>query len=75
MPPPEGRSPIAVGFEAASRISVVGMTFVIPILVGVWLDRSRGSAPFGLIGGVVLGLVVGLVQLIQLARGFNQPRR
>lgn len=74
MLPPEGRSPIAIGFEWASRIFVAGMTFVVPILLGHGLDRAVGSNPFGLLAGLVLGLAVGLFQVIRLARDSATPR-
>ena len=71
---PDRRSPIAIGFEWASRISVVGVTLVLPVLAGHWLDRYAGSNPFGLLVGMVIGFGVGLVQLLQLARSSSQPR-
>ena len=72
LPTPEGRSPIAVGFEWASRISVVGVTLVLPVLAGYWLDGYAGSNPFGLLVGMLVGFGVALVQLIQLARSSSR---
>lgn len=69
MVPPEGRSPIAIGFEWASRIFVAGLTFVVPILAGAGLDRVAGSRPLGTLIGLVIGLVVGMIQLLRVARG------
>lgn len=72
-PESDGRSPIAIGFERASRIFVAGTTFLVPILAGHWVDRVAGSAPLGLLVGTILGLMVGMVQLVRVARG-SSPR-
>ena len=34
-------------------------------LVGAWIDRRFASAPWGLLGGVVIGLVGGLYNLVR----------
>ena len=73
MPSPGNRSPIAVGFEWAARISVAGLSFVVPMLAGSWLDRRFGSRPAGLLAGLALGSVVGLLQLIRIARDSARP--
>lgn len=65
---PEGRSPIAIGFEWASRIMVVGATFALPALAGHWADTRAGSKPIGLLVGMVAGFIIGMRQLLQLAR-------
>lgn len=67
MPEPDRRSPLTVGFEWASRISVAGATFFVPILAGHGVDRLAGSGPIGLMVGLVIGFAVGLTQLIRIA--------
>lgn len=46
-------------------ISHVGYTFIgafgIPTAIGVWIDAKTGSSPWGVIGGVTLGLVLSTV--------------
>lgn len=34
-------------------------------LVGYWIDGKYGTAPWGILGGVVLGLVGGLYNLVK----------
>ncbi len=34
-------------------------------LFGYWIDRRYGSAPWGLIGGVIIGIVGGLYNLVK----------
>lgn len=74
MPDRESRSPIALGFEWASRISLAGATFFVPILAGFGLDRWAKSAPIGVLIGLAVGLAVGLMQLVRLARDSARPR-
>jgi ATP synthase protein I len=47
-----------VGFELAG--AVAGFT-----LIGYWADRHYGTGPWGLIAGVILGLVGGLYNLVK----------
>jgi ATP synthase protein I len=64
-----------VGVELAA--AVAGFT-----LVGYWIDRHFGSAPWGMIVGLALGLVGGLYNLVREslaaakeARAEDQQRR
>jgi F0F1-type ATP synthase assembly protein I len=50
----------SVGIEFAAAI--VGFT-----LVGYWIDRQFGSAPWGLVAGLVLGFVGGFYNLVKQA--------
>jgi ATP synthase protein I len=47
-----------VGFELVG--AVVGFT-----LIGYWIDRHYTTQPWGLVGGIVLGLVGGLYNLVK----------
>ena len=48
----------SVGIELAG--AVAGLA-----LVGYWLDRRFGTTPWGILGGVVIGLVGGLYNLVR----------
>ncbi len=62
--PPEDQKQLGYYFTLAQ----VGMEIVAPIGLGVWLDQAVwGWAPWGLIGGAVLGFVGGLTHLVVLA--------
>lgn len=41
---------------------------VAPILIGVWAQDRYGFAPWGLVGGAVLGVVGGIGHLFWMAR-------
>lgn len=47
-----------VGLELAG--ATAGLAFV-----GYWIDRRFGTQPWGILGGVVLGLVGGLYNLVR----------
>lgn len=69
---PSTSSPIAEAMQWVSRITTVGLMMVLPAIGGRWLDERRGTSYWALIG-LVLGLTVGLWQLLQIAGG--KPRR
>ena len=61
--PVDGRFPgwvrySGIGLELAGAIG--GFT-----LVGYWIDRHFATGPWGIVGGVVLGLVGGLYNLVR----------
>lgn len=47
-----------LGFELVG--AVAGFT-----LIGYWIDRHYGSQPWGLVGGLVFGLVGGFYNLVK----------
>jgi F0F1-type ATP synthase assembly protein I len=55
-------------------ISQVGLEMVVPIVVGLAVDRYTGWEPVGVITGVIVGFVGGLTHLIFLAnRAVDEP--
>src|SRR5262249_38374320 len=52
----------------------VGREMVVPIGVGLMLDRRFGWAPWGVVVGAVLGLCLGLVRLVRLANKEDSPK-
>ena len=42
-------------------LATIALEMVVPILVGVFLDRQYGWSPWGALAGVVLGFVTGIV--------------
>jgi F0F1-type ATP synthase assembly protein I len=47
-----------VGLELAGAIAGLA-------LVGYWIDRRFGTTPWGILGGVVVGLVGGLYNMVR----------
>ncbi len=61
--------PLTSGFPGWVRHSGVGLELAGAVagfaLIGYWIDRRYGTAPWGLVGGVILGLVGGLYNLVK----------
>lgn len=68
------RSAVAVGFSWASRVTGLGLTFVIPPLAGYGFDRVANTQPYGTLIGAALGFVLGIIRLLAFAR-ISQPKR
>lgn len=67
-PPNDGRSPFAVGYAWAVRISNLGIEMALPILLGVWLDHLLGTVVVFLLLGIFLGMAIAVLQLIKIVR-------
>lgn len=67
------RSPLSVGLALASRLSTLGFEFALPPLFGHFLDRRLGSAPAGLLVGMILGFTVGIMHILRFARDASKP--
>ena len=63
---PEPRSSLALGMEWASRVTTIGLVFVLPMLLGYGADRVLGTLPVATVTGLFLGVVLGLVQTVRL---------
>ena len=57
--PPDARE---MGYYIA--LAYVGLEMVVPIILGLVVDRYAGSAPWCLVAGAVLGLCGGLAHLV-----------
>jgi F0F1-type ATP synthase assembly protein I len=65
---PEGQgSPYGDALQWVARITTIGITMVVPIVVGQWLDHRWGTKFIGLIG-ILLGVSLGLFSLVSLAK-------
>jgi hypothetical protein len=67
------RSPLSVGIGWASRISALGFEFSLPPLAGYALDRWLGSNPVGILVGMVVGFLVGMMHILQIAKDSSKP--
>ena len=69
----ERRSPLSVGIGLASKISTLGFEFALPPLLGHFIDRRLGSAPAGILVGMVLGFTMGIAHILRFARDASKP--
>jgi len=73
MSGPDERSPLSIGIEWASRITALGFEFSLPPIVGYLVDRWLGSNPIGILVGMIIGFLVGMMHLLQIARNSSKP--
>jgi F0F1-type ATP synthase assembly protein I len=52
----------------ASRATALGMEFVLPPVLGHYLDTRWGTEPLLTVLGAVFGFSAGMVHLLQIAR-------
>ena len=65
-PPVDDRSAIAKALALVATITAVGVEMVLPVLLGLWLDRWLGTKVWLTIGGAALGLFAGIWHLVKL---------
>ena len=65
-PSRDDRAPVAKAIAKATEITTVAFMMVLPILLGYWLDTYLGTVPLFAILGLVLGMSMGIWQLISL---------
>lgn len=68
--PQRSSGPRAMGYVIA--LSQVGIEMVVPIGLGVILDRWMGTAPWIMVGGVLLGLFGGLAHLMVIVNRMDR---
>src|SRR5262249_18308789 len=69
-------SPLSVGLEWASRITTIGLEFVLPMVLGYGMDSWLRTTPVGTVAGAVLGFALGMWQTIRMTRRLpGQSRR
>lgn len=57
-----------MGLELAQRGLTLGLEFVVPMLLGLALDRRLGTLPWGTLVGTALGFGVGIWHLVRFGR-------
>ncbi len=51
-----------------TRVVTISTEMVAPGLIGLWIDRQVGTKVAFAVGGFVLGMVLGILQIVALAR-------
>jgi hypothetical protein len=73
---PESPSPLSVGLEWASRITTIGLEFVLPMVLGYGVDTWLRTTPAGTLAGAALGFALGIWQTIRMTQKLpGQSRR
>jgi F0F1-type ATP synthase assembly protein I len=63
--------PREMGFYVS--LAQVGLEMVVPVVVGLLLDRYLAWHPWGVAVGAILGLATGLLHLVALASRHQDP--
>lgn len=50
--------------------TMIASCLAVGVVLGLWLDRVWGSAPWGLLMGIVLGTVAAVASVMKLVRRF-----
>ena len=59
----------AWGYQAMA----ISLEMVVPGILGLGIDRLVGTLPLFLILGVIFGMTVGMIHLVQFARRIGEP--
>ena len=65
---PDSRSPMATAMALASQVTAIAAEMAVPPLLGYGLDHWLGTGFVFVVLGAVLGLVVGMMTLLRMAR-------
>lgn len=69
---------MAVAMEWVAQITGYAFELALPVGIGYWLDRKWGTAPWLVVAGVVVGVVIStfhLMQMIAALSGQQRPRK
>lgn len=72
-----GGPPLVRAMQWVSTITSIGFMMVLPAALGYWLDTLWGTGPWLLVVGALLGFVLGMWELLKLAKagpGGQRPR-
>lgn len=73
----DDRSPMVIAMEWSARLTTIGLEMALPPAGGYWLDHWLVlTLPVFVIVGAILGFVVSMFHLMQIARqdGKQTPR-
>jgi len=71
---PDDRSPMAIAMEWSVRLTTIALEMTLPVAGGYWLDGRVKTLPLFVIVGAVLGFVLGMYQLLQIARQADKKK-
>ena len=72
-----GGPPLVRAMQWVSLITTIGFMMVLPAALGYWLDTLWATGPWLLVAGALLGFVLGMWELLKLAKigpGRRRPR-
>lgn len=77
--PSRAKAPIDKGMRAMALASTIGLSLVIPPVLGYfagrWLDGKFGTEPVLSMMGLVVGIVLGFVEMVHILHQIEQEER
>lgn len=73
-PSNDDRPPLVVAMQWVQQITTVALEMALPAGLGYWLDGKWGTAPWLVICGAILGFIVSMSHLMQLAKASGSKR-
>ncbi len=70
----DDRSPMAKSLSKGTEIIAICMMMIVPGLIGYWIDQRVGSRVVFTLLGLILGMTVAVMQLVQLVSVSNKPK-
>jgi F0F1-type ATP synthase assembly protein I len=64
----DGRRATAKGYVLAMRVMSIAFQMAVPPGVGWWLDQRYATAPWFVVGGVLVGFAMAMLELMKLAK-------
>ena len=74
-PPEDKRPPMVVASQIVHEVTSVGLSMGIFPLGGYWLDQKWETSPWFTITGAIVGVSVGMFQLVNLGRSRPDRKR
>lgn len=65
---------MVIAMQWVQQITSISMEMVLPAGLGYWVDSRWGTSPWLLITGAILGLILAMTHLMQLAKRQNRRR-
>lgn len=62
----DSRSSLSIGMDWSARVTTIGLEFCVPAVLGHFVDRWMGTAPWLTVIGALLGMAIGMMHVLRL---------
>jgi F0F1-type ATP synthase assembly protein I len=73
------RKSLAEAYQAVAPVMAVGWVFTVSVVItaalGVWIDRTFHTSPLFFLTGAILGIALGIYNLIITIRELNEKKK
>ena len=68
----DDRSPMSKALATASQITTIGLTMILPALIGYFIDQWAGTVLLFVVLGLIFGVASAILQLSKLVAQLNR---